>query len=128
RVGVGTIVAIVVYLPWLVNLPGQLEKVRSYYWLSPPNIAKPIGTVYSFLVINLDIPKPYSTIGLLGSLFLILFLIVQVILCLRRRVRTDRKPLLFIVWLAVFPVALMWLVSQVQPVYLERALLPSALM
>jgi 4-amino-4-deoxy-L-arabinose transferase-like glycosyltransferase len=128
RVGVGTIVAIVVYLPWLVNLPGQLEKVRSYYWLSPPNIAKPIGTVYSFLVVNLDIPAPYSTIGFLGSLFLILFLTIQVILYLRGHGGADRKPLLFTLWLAVFPVALMWLVSQIQPVYLERALLPSALM
>ncbi|MEO8610046.1 MAG: glycosyltransferase family 39 protein, partial [Chloroflexota bacterium] len=128
RVSVGAVVAIVIYLPWLVNLPGQLEKVRSYYWLSPPNIAKPIGTMYSFLVVNLDIPAPYSTIGFLGSLFLILFLTVQVILYLRRRVRSDRKPLLFVLWLAVLPVALMWLVSQVQPVYLERALLPSALM
>ena len=127
RVGVGSIVAIVVYLPWLVNLPGQLEKVRSYYWLSPPNIAKPLGTMYSFLVVNLDIPDPYSKIGLLGSLFLILFLIIQVVLYLRR-VRVDRKPLLFVLWLAAFPIALMWLVSQVQPFYLERALLPSALM
>jgi hypothetical protein len=127
-VAIGTVVAIVIYLPWLVNLPGQLAKVRSYYWLSPPNIAKPIGTIYSFLVVNLDIPAPFSTIGFLGSLFLILFLAVQVILYLRRRVRSDRKPLLFVVWLAFFPVALMWLVSQVQPVYLERALLASALM
>jgi hypothetical protein len=111
-----------------MNLPGQLEKVRSYYWLSPPNIAKSLGTMYSFLVVNLDIPSPYSTIGLLGSLFLALFLIIQVIIYLRRRVRLDRKPLLFVLWLAAVPVALMWLVSQVQPVYLERALLPSALM
>ncbi len=128
RVSVGAAVAIIVYLPWLVNLPGQLEKVRSYYWLEPPNNAKPIGTIYSFLVVNLDIPSPYSTIGLLGSLFLVLFLTIQVILYLRRRGRLDRKLLLFVLWLAVFPVALMWLVSQMQPVYLERALLPSALM
>ncbi len=124
----GTIVALILYSPWLINLPGQLAKVRSYYWLSPPNIAKPLGTMYSFLVVNLDIPAPFSMIGLLGALFLILFLAVQVILYLRRRVQPDRKPLLFALWLAVFPVALMWLVSQVQPVYLERAMLPSALM
>jgi hypothetical protein len=47
---------------------------------------------------------------------------------LRWRVCPDRKPLLFVLWLALFPVALMWLVSQIQTVYLERALLPSALM
>jgi hypothetical protein len=128
RLGIGVVIALVVYLPWLVNLPGQLEKVRSYYWLAPPNIAKPLGTMYSFLVVNLDIPASFLTIGLLGALFLTLFLTVQVILYLRRRVHPDRKPLLFVLWLAAFPVALMWVISQVQPVYLERALLPSALM
>jgi len=128
KVVVGAIVAIIVYLPWLINLPGQLAKVRSYYWLTPPTIARPVGTAYSFLVVSLDIPNPYSMIGFLGALFILLFLIVQVILYLRRRVRPDRKPLLFVLWLAAFPIALMWLVSQVQPVYLDRALLPSALM
>jgi mannosyltransferase len=128
KVLVGTVVALVVYLPWLVNLPGQFEKVRSYYWLTSPNIARPIATAYSFLVVSLDIPDPYSMIGFLGALFLLLFLLIQVILYLRRRVKTDRKPLLFVLWLAAFPVISMWLVSQVQPVYLDRALLPSALM
>jgi uncharacterized membrane protein len=128
HVVVGTAVAVIVYLPWLVNLPGQFAKVHSYYWLAVPNIARPIATIYSFLVVSLDIPVPYSTIGFLGSLFITLFLIVQVIFYLSRRVRPDRKPLLFVLWLAGLPIALMWLVSQVQPVYLERALLPSALM
>jgi mannosyltransferase len=125
---VGTTVAIMVYLPWLVNLPGQFNKVRSYYWLKPPNIAQPLLTVRSFLVVNLDIPSPASLIGFVGALFIILFLVVQIILYLRRRTRTNRQALHFILWLAATPVVLMWLVSQVQPVYLERALLPSALM
>ena len=124
----GTLVALVIYLPWLVNLPGQFAKVRSYYWLSPPNIAQPLLTARSFLVVNLDIPAPYSMVGFLGALFILLFLLVQVILYLRRRHQSDRKSLLFVLWLAAVPVALMWLVSQIQPVYLERALLTSALM
>lgn len=128
RLLVGAAVALVVYLPWLVNLPGQFEKVRSYYWLSPPNIAQPLLTARSFLVVNLDIPAPFSMIAFLGALFILVFLVVQVVLYLRRRFQPDRKPLLFVLWLAFVPVALMWLVSQVQPVYLERALLPSALM
>jgi mannosyltransferase len=128
RLAVGVGVALVVYLPWLVNLPGQLAKVQSYYWLSPPNIAQPLLTVRSFLVVNLDIPTPFSMIGFLGALFILLFLVIQVVLYLRRRYNPDRKRLLLVVWLAAVPPMLMWLVSQVQPVYLERALLPSALM
>jgi mannosyltransferase len=128
QLAVGVIVALVVYLPWLVNLPGQLAKVQSYYWLSPPNIAQPLLTARSFLVVNLDIPAPFSMIGFLGALFILLFLIIQVALYLRRRYNPDRRRLLLLLWLAAAPPALMWLISQVQPVYLERALLPSALM
>lgn len=125
----GTIVALIVYLPWLVNLPSQFEKVRAYYWLEPPNLARPIRTAASFLMVNLDVPNPALTIGLLGSVFLLLFLVIQVVIYLRRRrARSSRNPLLFMLWLAAMPPALMWVVSQLQPVYLERSLLPSALM
>ncbi|MBZ0274957.1 MAG: glycosyltransferase family 39 protein [Anaerolineae bacterium] len=128
RVMVGTGVALLVYLPWLVNLPGQFAKVRSYYWLSPPSPARPLLTIRSFLSVNLDIPAPGSLVAFLGAIFIVLFLAIQVVLYLRRRGRSDRALLLFVLWLAVGPVVLMWLVSQVQPVYLERSLLPSALM
>ncbi|MBZ0299689.1 MAG: glycosyltransferase family 39 protein [Anaerolineae bacterium] len=125
----GGVIAVVIYLPWLVNLPGQLNKVRSYYWLNPPNAAQPLLTLRSFLVVNLDISAPGSLIGFLSALFIALFLLIQVVLFLRRRrARNHRHALLLVLWLAAAPPALMWLVSQVQPVYLERALLPSALM
>ena len=124
----GTVVAVVVYFPWLVNLPSQFEKVRSYYWLSSPNSAQFLLTARSFMVVNLDIPAPASMIGFLGALFILVFLAVQAGLALRRPARRDRRPLLLVLWLAAAPPALMWLVSQAQPVYLERALLPSALM
>lgn len=125
----GAVVAMIVYLPWLVNLPGQFQKVRSYYWLSPPGIGTPILTARSFLTVSLDFPAPASMIAFLGALFILLFLTIQAVMYFRRRSRTpDRKPLLFVLWLAFAPIALMWLVSQIQPVYLERSLLPSALM
>jgi hypothetical protein len=82
----------------------------------------------SFLVVNLDLPTLVSVIGFLGALFITLFLIVQIVLHLRRPVQPNRKSLLFAIWLSMAPPILMWLVSQAQPVYLERALLPSALM
>lgn len=124
----GALVAVVAYLPWLVNLPSQFEKVRAYYWLTPPNPARPLLTLRTFAAAALDIPPPASMIAALGGLFLALFLAIQVILYLRRRVHPDRAPLLFTLWLAAAPPALMWLVSQWQPLYLERALLPSALL
>lgn len=125
----GGCLALIIYLPWLVNLPAQLNKVRAYYWLAPPNAAQPLLTIRSFLVVNLDIPAPASLIAFIGALFIVLFLLIQVMLYLgRRHGQSERKALLLVLWLAWMPPALMWLVSQFQPVYLERALLPSAVM
>ncbi|GIL12015.1 MAG: hypothetical protein BroJett038_07350 [Chloroflexota bacterium] len=127
RAAAGALVAVIVYLPWLVNLPGQFDKVRSYYWLSPPNIGQLLLTARSFLAVNLDIPAPGSMIALVGALFMLAFLAVQVVLT-ARRLRADRDALRLTLWLAAAPPALMWLVSQLQPVYLIRGLLPSALL
>jgi uncharacterized membrane protein len=125
---VGAVVAVVVYLPWLVNLPSQFDKVRSYYWIEKPDLGEILGTAFSFLVVNLDIPRTALLPGLIGAIFLSVFLAIQTALYLRRPAHPDRSALLFTLWLAAAPVAMMWLVSQVQPVYLARALLPSALM
>ncbi len=68
-------------------------------------------------------------IAFLASLFVMLLVVVQVVMWLRQpRNRSKRRSILFVLWLAAAPPILMWVVSQVQPVYLERSLLPSALM
>ncbi len=125
----GAVIAVIVYLPWLVNLPGQFHKIQSYYWIDKPGLGVLLRTMFSFLVVNLDIPKSSFAPALIVAAVLVIFLVVQIIVYLhQRRAKPDRKPLFFVLWLAVIPVVLMWLVSQIQPVYLERSLLPSALM
>lgn len=127
----GATVAFIVYLPWLVNIPSQLQKVNSYYWIAPPDGIALLVTLRSFLSVQLDMPSPASMIALLGALFLFLFLIVQLLMVWRRprrQAKSDKPSLYIVLWLFGAPVILLWLVSQVQPVYLERALLPSALM
>ncbi len=125
----GAVIALVIYSPWLVNLPGQLQKVQSYYWLEPPSIARPLLTLRSFLSVSLDFPPPASMVAFFGALFVTLLVMVQLILSLRqRRTKADRHRLLLVLWLTLFPMMAMWLISQIQPLYLERSLLPSALM
>jgi len=127
----GAGIAFIVYLPWLINIPSQLQKVNSYYWIAPPDGIKLLVTLRSFLNVHLDIPAPASLITLLGALFLFLFFIIQVVIYLRKPRRasdSDKQSLYFVLWLFAFPILLMWGVSQIQPVFLERGLLPSALM
>ncbi len=127
----GVAIALLVYLPWLWQMPSQLQKVNAYYWLPRPNAARLLLAPRSFLSLNADIPVPWGMVALVSALLLVIFLLIQTIFYLRRprrRSESDRNPLFFALWLAGAPVLLMWLVSQIQPVYLERALLPSALM
>lgn len=127
----GAGIAFVVYLPWLINIPSQLQKVNSYYWIAPPDGLKLIVTLRSFLNVHLDIPPDMGLIALLLGLFLFLFLVIQVVMYVRKPRRSsesDKPSLYFVLWLLLAPILLMWIVSQVQPVYLERGLLPSALM
>jgi len=127
--GIG--VALLVYFPWLLQLPSQLAKVGSYYWIEKPNIAVFLRTTFSFLVVNLDIPRQTFVWTLSIAVFLVTLLGAFLLFRLMNQHKGKLATLsggLTALWLAVIPVLLMWLVSQVRPVYLERALLPSALL
>lgn len=127
--GVG--LAALIYLPWLVQLPGQLAKVGSYYWIEQPTVATFLRTTFSFLVVNLDIPRQTFAWTLAVAVFLVVLLAAFLLLRLvsrGARKLPSRSAGLMVLWMAVMPMLGMWLVSQVRPVYLERALLPSAVM
>lgn len=127
-VALGAGIALVLYLPWLAQLPAQLAKVGSYYWIPVPHPARLALTLRTFLSAGIDLPGMLAVYTLAGAMFILVFLALQAARALRRPRRTDRASLLFALWLFAAPVLLMWAVSQVRPVYLDRALLPSALM
>ncbi len=119
--------ALLLYLPWLVNLPSQLGKVGNY-WIPAPTALQPLITVWSFIFADMETRSaPAVIMSLLTLVLLLVFLVYRALHTLCRS-GPDRAPLAFALWLAAVPLALMWLVSQWRPVYLTRALLPSGLM
>lgn len=124
----GAVIAVILYLPWLIQLPGQVAKIGAYYWTSAPNLSRFVLTLYLFLVVNLDLPGNLGPLALVCAVFVFVFFVVQAIRALRQPRRADRPALALVFWLFAGPVVMAWLVSQVRPVYLERGLLPSALM
>jgi uncharacterized membrane protein len=127
-VALGGVVALVLYLPWLVQLPAQWGKIGAYYWVPIPNIARFLLTLRVFFAGGSEPPPTTALLMLGGALVVVALLIVQVAFAARRLSRDSRHSLTFVLWLAVLTPLLMWVVSQFRPVYLERALLPSALM
>ena len=106
------------------SLPGQLEKVARAFWIPPPG---PTELVRTAIVFHFHLPLPDLMLGLAGFLSLLLVAITG--LELRRRwarQEAERASLLVLITLAVAPIVLMFAVSQVRPVYVERGVMVSA--
>ncbi len=130
RMCIGIGIALLVYAPWLVNIPSQLDKVGSYYWIAKPELSRFLVTTRTFLAGWLEFRDAALLITLALANILVIFLIVQVFFYLRRprRDTSERWALFFVLWLFAAPVVLMWLISQWRPIYLDRGLIASALM
>ncbi len=125
--GIG--VAVIFYAPWLFFvLPNQLVSISNAYWIPVPSIASLLVTLRSFATVNLTYGTPSTLIGLGAALILLFFMILQLLLRTRRVSATTRDSLLFALWLFIAPIALLWVVSQLRPLYIDRALIGSALM
>ncbi len=114
----------IVYLPWLTYLPGQLDKVARAFWIPVPGLTELVRTA---IVFHFHLPLPPASLGVAAFLSLLLILLTGYEA--RRRWRAEpaiRASLLALAALAVVPIALMFLVSQVRPIYVERALLTSS--
>lgn len=125
----GASVAVLIYAPWLVNIPAQFAKVRAYYWVERPEISDLFQTQFLFLSIYAELPALERLVSLALASVLALLALAMLWLILRQaRYRALRSGVVVLLWLWLIPVLLMWGVSQVQPVYLERGLIASAMM
>jgi uncharacterized membrane protein len=109
------------FSPWLLLvLPGQIGFVQQAYWVPRPGLTELVRSliVYHF---NLPLPSRLLPPALFGAVFVLLLLLY------RTAKLRARIPAAFL-WLGLAPLAMMWLVSQWQPIFIERAMLPAALL
>lgn len=118
---VAGVLALILYAPWLVQLPAQLAKVQQGYWVERPETAE-LFTLLIVYITNTPLPTTWIPIALLIALVTVTVGAIQTI----RFVRTTKQPNgLIVLYLSFAPVLLLFLFSQWKPVYVERALLPS---
>jgi 4-amino-4-deoxy-L-arabinose transferase-like glycosyltransferase len=115
--------ALLLYLPWLIQLPSQLAKVSSVYWVERPGVEK-LFTLLLVYVTNL--PLPNNTLLFVGLFIALAVFIIAATQTFRRNNRNANALWLF--YLAFAPPLLLFLISQWIPVYIERALLPSGVL
>jgi hypothetical protein len=122
-----SLLSIIIYLPWLLNLPDQMGKLRQY-WIKKPSVLHIWLALRSFTSVNLDFAAIWWLPTFLIAAVLTIFLLYRGYRLWRSRDEVpDRQPFGWALWLAFVPMILMWIGSYVfQPVFLPRALLPSA--
>ncbi|HEC34683.1 MAG TPA: hypothetical protein ENI37_08230 [Chloroflexi bacterium] len=115
------LVALALFGPWLVGvLPGQVGFVGRGYWLAAPGIEEVVRAVM-LPILTFYEPAPLWLLGF--GLFTALLLLA--LLALRAwRTRSRAGWFFLLCWV---PVLSLLSLSQWRPLYLERALLPSAL-
>ena len=113
------LVALLIYLPWLLQLPSQFAKVSTAYWVERPGLDK-LFTLLLVYVTNLPLPNSLLFVGLFIALAVVSIGLVQAF----RRANRDPNAL-WLLYLSFAPPILSFLVSQWIPVYIERAFLPS---
>jgi uncharacterized membrane protein len=123
--------AIIIYFPWLIQLPAQLSKVTSSFWIEKPGIEK-FFTLFLIYLPHLPLPNNLLMAGLLLATLIIALAAFQT---LRLRFAQGGIPAaedggrsnkgLWLAYLSFTPPLLLWLASQISPMYVERALLPS---
>ena len=118
--------SILIYTPWLVNLPGQFGKVIQSYWITRPSVDRLVTTLLTY-VTNLPIAPVWMPVALFVTFFILFISIWQTI----RAIRAHHETAVIGSWLAYLafsPAILLFLFSQWKPVYIERGLLPSGIM
>lgn len=118
-----SLAALLLYLPWLVHVPGLFAKIQGAYWIEAPSPSRLI-TLLLLFVTNLPLWGISLAIGLFLALSCIAIGVVQTIRA-ARAARAGSGSGLWLLYLAFAPPILMFVVSQFTPVYLERALLAS---
>ena len=124
RLIVAQVVGALLFLPWLVYVPGQLAKIQQAFWTQPPGIADVLQMLVEFTTY-----LPLPNLVFAGALFVSLAVVVIASLELVRFFRRGAPPALgLLLVFALVPPALMFGVSYLmRPVFVPRGVIASEL-
>jgi len=115
--------ALALYSPWLIQLPAQISKVTSSFWIEKPGVEK-LFTLFLMYLPHLPLPNSMLLAGLLFATLIIALAVFQTYRAQKEK-SPQAKSGLWLAYLSFTPPLLLWLASQISPMYVERALLPS---
>ncbi len=117
--------SILLFLPWLMQVPSQVTKVASGYWVPRPGVQDLVSTLLVF--VN-ELPVPAAVLPV--SLFIAILLLVLAVFQTARVRNGGSAQARWGFWfgyLATAPVLLAFLLSQWLSVFVQRAFIASGI-
>lgn len=115
--------ASILYLPWLIQLPSQFSKVSTAFWIERPTVGS-FFTLFLLYLPHLPLMDVLLVAGLALAVTIIALTVFQTYLAWK-----NKNPAIYrgvwVAYLAFMPPLLLWLVSQIVPIYIERSFLPA---
>jgi mannosyltransferase len=120
------VACLILVSPWLVQLPAQFAKIEHNFWIGKPGIDR-LFTLFLLYIPNLPLPGFWLIPALFFSMLIIALAFYQTYLAIRHKIK-DSQMGVWLAYLSFAPPLLLWALSQIKPVYVERALLPAQVM
>ena len=120
---ISALIAVILYLPWGLQLPAQVAKVERAYWITRPTLVDLVQTALSFIS-GLPIHASWLPVTLFCTLLMIVLAGVITFRAVRER-DPQAEKVIWLIYLSAAPVLLLFLVSQVRPLFVVRGLVPS---
>ena len=127
RLLVAHALSLLIFLPWLLLVPGQFAKVQQAYWVAKPGLTELVRTLIVF-TFNLPVPDRLLPLALFFSLLLLALTAYRVLRPTVIRKDPGAWGIDLSLGLSFIPVLTMFAISQIKAVYIERAVLSSALL
>jgi uncharacterized membrane protein len=118
--------AVLLYLPWGLQLPAQVAKVDRAYWIAKPALIELIQTLLAFIS-GLPIDAAWLPVALICAVLVVVLASIQTIRAVRKR-DPDAEKVIWVLYLSAAPALLLFLVSQIRPLYVVRGLVPSGVL
>jgi mannosyltransferase len=115
--------ALLLFAPWLVQVPSQFAKVAQAYWIPRPPPER-LLTLPIALLANLPVPPALVGVALFASLGATILGVLLTIRSARQHRGRDQASV-WMLYMSFAPPLLLFVLSQWKPVYLERALIAS---
>lgn len=121
---------LILFAPWLLAVPGQFGKVQQGYWVAQPGLIQLVQTlfIFHFAYDNQVLPAWLLPPALFFSVLLVLLCALTF---WRQRHTLSEKSFpssgALLLMLSIVPIGVLFVISQLSPVYVVRALLSSAL-